>query len=100
MQYYEYTFIFIESELLCLLLRWPYGQSTIGSQYNKTAYISWVPKYPDLDKVGGDGDGGRLKGWKRGGFYIQYYIIQILEVISMDNDSFFCEFLPPWKCYL
>ena len=30
----------IESELLCLLLRWPYGQSTIGSQYDKTTYIS------------------------------------------------------------
>ena len=30
----------IESELLCLLLRWPYGQSTIGSEYDKTTYIS------------------------------------------------------------
>ena len=47
MQYYEFTFVFmfiltelIESELLCLLLRWPYGQSTIGSQYDKTTYIS------------------------------------------------------------
>ena len=30
----------IESELLCLLLRWPYGQSMIGSQYDKTTYIS------------------------------------------------------------
>ena len=30
----------IKSELLCLLLRWPYGQSTIGSQYDKTTYIS------------------------------------------------------------
>ena len=30
----------IESELLCLLLRWPYSQSTIGSQYDKTTYIS------------------------------------------------------------
>ena len=23
-------------------------------------------KYPDLDYVGGEGDGGGLKGWKRG----------------------------------
>ena len=30
----------IERELICLLLIWPYGQSTIGSQYNKTTYIN------------------------------------------------------------
>ena len=30
----------IESELLLLLLRWPYDQSRISSQYNKTTYIS------------------------------------------------------------
>ena len=32
----------IESELLCLLLRWPYGQSTMGSQYDKTTYMSHI----------------------------------------------------------
>ena len=44
---YKFTFVFlfiltqlIERELMCLLLRWPYGQSTIGSQYDKTTYIS------------------------------------------------------------
>ena len=30
----------IARELLCLVLRWPYGQSMIGSQYDKTTYIS------------------------------------------------------------
>ena len=41
LQWYKFTFAFIiESELLCLLLRWPYSQSMIGSQYNKTTYIS------------------------------------------------------------
>ena len=57
MQYYKYTFIFIESELLCLLLRWPYGQSTIGSQCDKTTYISQSTK---ISWLGLSGRGG---GW-------------------------------------
>ena len=31
---------FIEREFMCLLLRWPHGQSTMGNQYDKTTYIS------------------------------------------------------------
>ena len=30
----------LQRELTCLLLRWPYDQSMISSQYEKTAYIS------------------------------------------------------------
>ena len=30
----------MEGELLCLFLRWPYGQSMISSQYDKNTYIS------------------------------------------------------------
>ena len=49
---FQFTFVvmfilthLIERELMCLLLRWPYGQSTIGSQYDKTTYKS---EYPNI----------------------------------------------------
>ena len=51
----------IESELLWLLLKWPYGQSTIGSQYDKTTYIS---ESTQISSLGLSGRGG---GWSNSG---------------------------------
>ena len=47
----------IERELMCLVLRWPCGQSTIGSQYDKTTYIS---QSTQISWLGLSGRGG---GW-------------------------------------
>ena len=44
-------------KLMCWLLKWPYGQSTIGSQYDKTTYIS---ESTQISSLGLSGRGG---GW-------------------------------------
>ena len=54
---------------MCWLLKWPYGQSTIGSQYDKTTYISESTQISSLGLSGRGGgwsnSGGGQKGWVR-----------------------------------
>ena len=56
----------IKSELLCLLLRWPYGQSTIGSHYELTPFIQ-VRATKTILTWDGMGEGGGW-WWETGGW--------------------------------
>ena len=54
-------------ELKCLLLRWPYGQSTIGSHYELTTFIQ-VRATKTILTWDGMGEGGgwwwETRGWQ------------------------------------
>ena len=53
-------------EFMCLLLRWPYGQSTIGSHYELTTFIQ-VRATKTILTWDGMGEGGGW-WWETGGW--------------------------------
>ena len=93
MQYYKFTFVFIfivteiiESELLWLLLRWPYGQSTIGSQYDKTTYIS---QSTQISWLGLSGRGG---GW--------WWVKGVEKAWNFFSSTSYNNFFMNWVCLI